>query len=230
MRTQKTFLVPVDFAYSSSGGTESRNVNVYNTVFNGTVKFKHRMNSIMKQWMLRLAAAFSMALALSVGTPSALAQGQPPAGGQPSAAEMKEMQDFQAKTATIQKKYMPQLDTIQKKYKPQLDAIEKKYGLTKYKTQQDAFMKEAKTMKPADQQGPKGMALQKKMAELQTKAKADPNVKKAAAEAKPITKKMFAEMKPLAKKFGDEILAIAPAKMKPIVKQTIDNQMKTLGG
>lgn len=184
----------------------------------------------MKQWMVRLAAAFSMALAVGFGPSAAMAQGQAPGAGQPTAAEMKEMQDFQAKTATIQKKYMPQLDGIQKKYKPQLDAIEKKYGLTKYKTQQEAIQKEAKAMKPADQQGAKGQALQKKLIDLQAKAKADPNVKKAEAEAKPITKKMFAEMKPLAKKFGDEILAIAPAKMKPLVKQTIENQMKSLGG
>ena len=180
----------------------------------------------MKRWMLRLAAAFSMALAVGLGVSPARAQGQ----GQPSPAEMQEMQAFQTKAAAIQKKYMPQLEAITKKYKPQLDAIEKKYGLAKYKAEQMAIQTEARALKPEDQQGAKGLALKKRFDTLQAKAKSDPNLKKAESEAKPIQKKMFTELQPVAKKVGAEILAAAPAKLKPMVQQQLAQQMKMMGG
>ena len=45
-------------------------------------------------------------------------------------------------------------------------------------------------------------------------------------KAEPDAKKMLGEIKPIAMKMNEEILAAAPAKMKPIVKMQIDAQMK----
>jgi hypothetical protein len=194
------------------------------------------MNSIMKQTMLRLGAALSMALVVSLTAPNALAQGaKPGAAGQPT-ADQKAMADFTKKATEIQAKYMPKIQAIQKKYQPQMEAAQKKLKpiadklQAKYKAEGDALQNEAKTIKPEEQQGPKGQAFLKKVAAFQNKMKADPEAKKIEAEVKPIQAKMNAEVKPIAKKFGDEILAAAPAKMKAEVKKKIDEQMKMLGG
>jgi phage host-nuclease inhibitor protein Gam len=186
----------------------------------------------MKQWMVRLVAALSLAVTVSLVAP---AHAQKPAAGAPSEADKKAYQDFTTKATAIQNKYMPQIQAVQKKYQPQIEAIKKKYKpvtdklQAKYKSEADALQKEGSTMKPEDQKGPKGQAFMKKMVDFQNKMKSDPDAKKIEAEMKPIQTKMIGEIKPLAKKIGDEVLAAAPAKFKPMVKQQIDQQMKMMG-
>jgi hypothetical protein len=170
----------------------------------------------MKQWMMRLATAFTMAVTVALVAPQAIAQGpKPPTGGAaPSDADKKAYEAFTKKAADIQKKYGPQMQSLQKKYKADMETLQKKY-----KPKMEAAQKEAQGLKPEDQKGPKGQAAIKKMMDLQKQMMSEP-----------AAKKMLGEIKPVAKKMSDEILAAAPAKFKPMVKQQIDMQMKQLGG
>ncbi len=166
---------------------------------------------------MRLATALAMAVTVALAAPQAIAQGpKPPAGGGApmGEADKKAYQAFTKKAADIQKKYGPQMQSLQKKYKPDMDTLQKKY-----KPQMAAAQKEAQGLKPEDQKGPKGQAAMKKLMDLQKKMMSEP-----------AAKKMIGEIKPVVKKMTDEILAAAPAKLKPIVKQQIDMQMKQLGG
>ena len=195
----------------------------------------------MKQWMVRLVAALSLAVTVSLVAPAhaqkPAAGGQKPAGpGAMTEADKKAYQDFTTKAQAIQAKYMPQIQAIQKKYQPQMQAAQTKNKATtdklqaKYKAEADALQKEGQAIKPEEQQGPKGQAFIKKMQAFQAKMKADPDAKKIEGAIKPIQTKMLAEIKPIAKKIGDEVLAAAPAKFKPMIKQQIDQQMKMMGG
>jgi hypothetical protein len=171
---------------------------------------------MIKQWMVRLTAALTMAVMVAPAAPQAMAQGPgAPGGGAPlSEADKKAYETFQKKAGDIQKKYKPQLDAVQKKYQVGMDAIKKKY-----EPQLMATQKEGQALKPEEQKGPKGQAIIKKMIALQGQMMSEP-----------VAKKMLGELKPIAKKVSDEILAVAPAKLKPMVKQQIDIQMKQLGG
>lgn len=170
----------------------------------------------MKQLMVRLMAVMSVVALMGLASPAARAQGGAPGGGMPqmSEADQKAAAEFQKKAQAIAGKYKPQLDAITKKYKPQTDAIQKKY-----KAQADAIQKEGMALKPEEKNGPKGQALMKKAADLN---------KQMMAEA-PI-KKMLGEIRPIAQKANTEILAAAPAKIKPMVKAQLDQQMKMMGG
>ncbi len=166
--------------------------------------------------MVRLTAAFTMAVTVALAAPQAMAQGPGAAGGGAplSEADKKEYEAFQKKAGDIQKKYKPQMDAIQKKHQAGMEALKKKY-----EPQLLAVQKEGQALKPEDQKGPKGQAIIKKMIGLQNQMMTEP-----------VAKKMFGELRPVAKKVSDEILAVAPAKLKPMVKQQIDMQMKQIGG
>jgi len=170
----------------------------------------------MKQLMVRLMAVMSIVALMGLASPAARAQGGAPGGGagQPSPEDQKAMAEFQKKATTITNKYKPQLDAITKKYKPQTDAIQKKY-----KAQADAIQKEGQALKPEDKSGAKGQALMKKAADLNKQMMAEAPVKK-----------MLGEIRPVLQKANAEILAAAPAKMKPMIKAQLDQQMKMMGG
>ena len=168
----------------------------------------------MKQWMVRLVAALTIAVTVALAAPQAMAQGPGGGGEKLSEADKKAYETFQKKAGDIQKKYKPQLDAVQKKYQVGMEAIKKKYEPKLMATQ-----KEGQALKPEEQKGPKGQAIIKKMIALQGQMMSEP-----------VAKKMLGELKPIAKKVSDEILAVAPAKLKPMVKQQIDMQMKQLGG
>jgi LysM repeat protein len=171
---------------------------------------------MMKQWMVRLTAALTLAVTVALAAPQANAQGQKPAGGggQLSDADKKSYETFQKKANAIQTKYKPQLEGIQKKYKTDMEALKKKY-----EPKMAAIQKEGQGLKPEDQKGPKGQAVMQKMVGIQKQMMNEPSAKK-----------MLGDLKPVIKKMSDEVLAAAPAKFKPMVKQQIDMQMKQLGG
>jgi parvulin-like peptidyl-prolyl isomerase len=172
----------------------------------------------MKKSILWQFVAFSLTVMIALAAPQAHAQNLMGGGielpGNASEQDKKEYAAFEMKAQKISLKYKPQFDVIEKKYKPEITAL-----VNKYKRMSDAIRKEVAALPPEDQMGPKGMAIAQKNIGLQQQMKAEP-----------VYKKYIAELKPIMKKMGNDFLAVAPAKFKPLVQRRLDFAMIELGG